>query len=352
MAVIEVRGLTKRYGQITAVEDLEFDVEKGEVVGLLGPNGAGKTTTMRILTCFMPATDGTASVAGFDVFTDSDEVRKRIGYMPENVPLYTDMRVDEYLRFRGRIKGMSRSERRTRIPEVAERCWVSDVQNRIVGQLSKGYRQRVALADTLLHGPEVLILDEPTVGLDPNQVRQTRELIRELGKDHTVILSTHILPEVEAVCSRVLIINLGRLVPQETIDRYLKRSALRVTFKGDAKKIQEVTRMVEDVTRVILLKSQDESQIEIEHEQGKDVREQVSKAICEADGVILEMRPAALSLEERPALAVKGDVSAWRSNSIFHINQAKTGRTVLFGRWRCWWNGRVADVKYDPDAAN
>lgn len=298
MAVIEARKLTKKYGQIAAISDVTFDVAKGEVVGLLGPNGAGKTTTMRILTCFMPASSGSASVAGFDIFTQSAEVRRRVGYMPENVPLYPEMRVHEYLGFRGVIKGLGRRQRRLRIAEVAERCWITDVMHRLVGQLSKGYRQRVALADTLLHNPEVLILDEPTVGLDPNQVRQTRRLIRELGQDHTVILSTHILSEAEAVCGRVLIMHLGRLVPQEAIDRHLKRSAVRLTFKGDVKKVQDAIAVLENVRRVVLVRSGDEPQVEAEHQEGADVREGVARAVSAAGGVILEMRPAALSLEE------------------------------------------------------
>jgi ABC-2 type transport system ATP-binding protein len=217
--MIQVRDLIKRYAGTTAIHGLTFSVEPGEIVGFLGPNGAGKSTTMKILSCFLPATSGLATVAGFDIYKESLEVRKRIGYMPENVPLHMDMRVSEYLHFRAALKGVPRARRRERVEKVCEQCGIKEVYRKIIGHLSKGYKQRVGLADTLVHEPELVILDEPTIGLDPNQIRQVRELIKELGKSHTVLLSTHILPEVEMTCSRVIIINRGRIVASDTPDR-------------------------------------------------------------------------------------------------------------------------------------
>ena len=214
--MIEVEGLTKRYTGATAVNEVSFSVGRGEIVGLLGPNGAGKSTIMRILSCYMPATSGTARVAGFDVFTHADEVRRRIGYMPENNPLHRDMRVREYLKFRARLKGLSRTRTRERLDVVMHQCSLTDVSRRIIGQLSKGYQQRVGLADALLHEPDLIILDEPTIGLDPNQIRAVRQLIKDLGRDHTVLLSTHILPEVEMTCTRVLILHGGRILAADS----------------------------------------------------------------------------------------------------------------------------------------
>src|SRR5471030_84371 len=210
--MIEVSNLTKRYAGRTAVSDISFTVARGEIVGLLGPNGAGKSTTMRILSSFMPATSGTVRVAGYDVFHDSVEVRRRIGFMPENNPLYPEMRVREYLKFRARLKGLGWKKSRERVTTVMEQCDLTDVSKRIIGQLSKGYRQRVGLADALVHEPELIILDEPTIGLDPNQIRSVRQLIKDLGRSHTVLISTHILSEVEMTCSRVLIMKGGKIV--------------------------------------------------------------------------------------------------------------------------------------------
>jgi ABC-2 type transport system ATP-binding protein len=214
--MIEVSNLTKRYAGNTAVADISFEVNQGEIVGLLGPNGAGKSTTMRILSCFIPATSGTARVAGLDVFSQADEVRRRIGYMPENNPLHFDMRVREYLRFRARLKGLGRSRTRQRVDAVIAQCGLGDVARRIIGQLSKGYRQRVGLADALVHEPELIILDEPTIGLDPSQIRVVRQLIKELGRRHTVLISSHILPEVELTCNRVMIMREGRILAADT----------------------------------------------------------------------------------------------------------------------------------------
>jgi ABC-2 type transport system ATP-binding protein len=214
--MIEVSNLTKRYAGHTAVADISFTVNRGEIVGLLGHNGAGKSTTMRILSCFLPASSGTVRVAGFDVFSDSNEVRRRIGYMPENNPLHHDMRVREYLKFRARIKGLGRRRSCERVDLVTEQCGLTDVSRRIIGQLSKGYRQRVGLADALVHEPELLILDEPTIGLDPQQIRSVRQLIKNLGEQYTVLISTHILPEAEMTCSRMLIMGGGRILASGT----------------------------------------------------------------------------------------------------------------------------------------
>jgi ABC-2 type transport system ATP-binding protein len=214
--MIKVEGLTKKYAGVTAVQGLDFTVEKGEIVGFLGPNGAGKSTTMRILSCFLPATSGRASVAGFDVASQSLEVRSRVGYMPENVALYPEMRVQEYLEYRAALKGVRGRRNRQRVNAVKELCSLRDVERKLIGALSKGYRQRVGLADALLHDPDLLILDEPTIGLDPNQIRQVRQLIKDLGQRHTILLSTHILSEVEMTGSRVLIINKGRIAASDT----------------------------------------------------------------------------------------------------------------------------------------
>src|SRR5215472_4877124 len=215
--MIKVEGLTKRYARNIAVDHISFEIQKGQIVGFLGPNGAGKTTTMRMLTCFMPPTDGTAEVAGYDVIEKPMEVKRRIGYLPESPPVYPEMEVIEYLNFVGRIKGVERSGLPKRIDDVMEICAVADVRNKEIGKLSKGYRQRVGLAQAILHNPDVLILDEPTSGLDPKQIIETRELIASLSGDHTIILSTHILSEVEHSCQKVLIINRGRIVASESV---------------------------------------------------------------------------------------------------------------------------------------
>jgi len=214
--MIEVENLTKRYAGHTALSNISFSVRRGEVVGLLGPNGAGKSTTMRILSCFLPATSGSVRIAGLDVFRQSDEVRRKIGYMPENNPLHFDMRVREYLKFRARLKGLSLGASRERVDTVLEQCGLTDVARRIIGQLSKGYKQRVGLADALVHEPELIILDEPTIGLDPNQIRSVRQLIKNLSKRHTVLISTHILPEAEMTCNRMVIMYEGSILAADT----------------------------------------------------------------------------------------------------------------------------------------
>ena len=234
--MIQVENLTKRYAGFTAVNQLNFEVAKGEIVGFLGPNGAGKSTTMKILTSYLPATSGTARIAGFDVFAQSLEARKRLGYLPENTPLYTDMRVGEYLRYRANLKGVAGGKVRQAVGDVLELCSLREVERKLIGALSKGYRQRVGLADALVHDPELLILDEPTIGLDPNQIRQVRELIKNLGGKRTVLISTHILPEVEIMCSRVIVIHKGKIRADDTAENLLKshRAAghMRLEAKG------------------------------------------------------------------------------------------------------------------------
>jgi ABC-2 type transport system ATP-binding protein len=233
--MIKVENLTKRYAGVAAIDNISFEVEKGEVVGFLGPNGAGKSTTMKILTCYMPATSGRASVAGFDVFEQSLEARKRLGYLPENTPLYHDMRVGEYLRYRAKLKRVSGSKVKERVGDVLELCNLRDVERKLIGALSKGYRQRVGLADALVHDPDLLILDEPTIGLDPNQIRQVRELIKNLAHKRTVLISTHILPEVEIMCSRVIVIHKGKIRAADTAENLLRNHRAAGSMKIQAK---------------------------------------------------------------------------------------------------------------------
>ena len=239
--MIEVQDLTKRYAGHTAVSGVSFNVGAGEIVGLLGPNGAGKSTIMRILSCYMPATSGTVRVAGRDVFSEADEVRRRIGYMPENNPLYRDMRVREYLRFRGCLKGLKGRRCRERADVVMEQCGLTEVHRRIIGQLSKGYQQRVGLADALVHEPALIILDEPTIGLDPNQIRSVRQLIKDLGQNHTVLVSTHILHEVEMTCSRVLILREGKILAADTTEN------LQSLMSDRGQVIAEIAAPIEDL---------------------------------------------------------------------------------------------------------
>jgi ABC-2 type transport system ATP-binding protein len=228
--MIKVEGLTKRYGDVTAIEDLSFQVEKGEIVGFLGPNGAGKTTTMRIITGFLASTDGTVSVSGQDIFEKPMEVKKRIGYLPEQPPLYADMTVVGYLKFVAKIKGVPRSTRAAAMDRVVERCGLKDVRKKIIGKLSKGYRQRVGLAQAMIHDPQVLILDEPTIGLDPKQIIEIRELVKSLAGDQTIILSTHILPEVTMICQRCLIIDRGRIVADDSLEALTAQGSLESVF--------------------------------------------------------------------------------------------------------------------------
>src|ERR1700728_4410585 len=233
--MIKVENLTKRHAGVTAINELNFEVEKGEIVGFLGPNGAGKSTTMKILTSFLPATSGRASIGGFDVFDQSIEARKRMGYLPENTPLYTDMRVGEYLRYRANLKGVAGRKVRQAVGDALELCSLRDVERKIIGALSKGYRQRVGLADALVHDPELLILDEPTIGLDPNQIRHVRELIKNLGGKRTVLISTHILPEVEIMCSRVIVIHKGKIRAADTAENLLRSHRAAGSIRLEAK---------------------------------------------------------------------------------------------------------------------
>jgi ABC-2 type transport system ATP-binding protein len=252
--MIKVENLTKRYAGVTAIDQITFQVEKGEIVGFLGPNGAGKSTTMRILSGYLPATSGRASIAGYDVFAQSIQARRRTGYMPENTPLYTDMRVGEYLRYRANLKGVPGSKVRERVGDVLELCSLRDRERSLISSLSKGYRQRVGLADALVHDPDLLILDEPTIGLDPNQIRQVREVIKNLGGRRTVLISTHILPEVEVMCSRVIVIYKGQIRASDTAENLLKNhratGILRLEAKADATAGEALARLpgVKDVT--------------------------------------------------------------------------------------------------------
>ncbi len=300
--MIKVKNLTKRYVNMNAVDDISFHVKENEIVGLLGPNGAGKTTTMRILTCFMPATAGTATVAGYDVFTDSLNVRQEIGYLPENVPLYLDMRAYEYLMFRAKLKNIPRRERRKKIEYCLEMTGITDVQKQIIGTLSKGYKQRVGLADTLIHDPKILILDEPTIGLDPNQIRQIRGVIKGLGQKHTVLLSTHILPEVEMVCDRVMIINKGKIVAMDTPSNLMKQlktgSNLVLEIKGDGEKIKNSLSGIDTVESVTYRKKDDANEFYINGNGEKDIREDVFNCIVKDNYILREMKRQTITLEE------------------------------------------------------
>jgi ABC-2 type transport system ATP-binding protein len=285
--MIEVSDLTKTYPGVTAVDRITFTIEKGEIAGFLGPNGAGKSTTMRILTCFIAPTSGSAKVAGFDVVRKSMDVRRRVGYLPENNPLYTEMRVDEYLGFRAQIKGVPRADRAKRVGEVLERVSLTDRRRSIIQHLSKGLRQRVGLADAIVHNPEIVILDEPTIGLDPTQVRDVRELIRQLGKEHTVLLSSHILSEVEKLCGRVLIINRGRLVeqgtPEEIATRVMRTSRVRLEIRGDGRAIKEVLDRTPGVEHIIWSAKGDVNAYVIKAQGDRDLRSEIFKC-CAAHG--------------------------------------------------------------------
>lgn len=295
--MIRVEGLTKDFGIRRAIDHLDFHANQGEILGFLGPNGAGKTTTMRILAGFMPPTEGKAEVAGFDVVEQSLEVRKRIGYLPETVPLYADMSVYDYLTFMASLRRIPKPE--TRIDEVIEQLHLEERAFSFIGRLSKGYRQRVGLAQALLHQPEVLILDEPTIGLDPAQIIEVRNLIREVGKNRTVMLSTHILSEAQQVCNRVLIINEGRIVAEDTPERLQARligaERVRLTLKGDSDGVTEVLSKVPGVQQVFSL---EDGSFEIETAPGREVRPDVARALVSAGFDLLELSLVGLSLEE------------------------------------------------------
>jgi ABC-2 type transport system ATP-binding protein len=306
--MITVQGLTKRYAHTLAVDHISFEVQKGQIVGFLGPNGAGKTTTMRILTCFLPPSEGSANVAGFDVLEQPLEVKRRIGYLPETPPLYPEMEVAEYLTFVGRLKGMSGASLASRVDDVAERCAVADVRNKLIGKLSKGYRQRVGLAQAIIHNPDVLILDEPTAGLDPKQIIETRDLIRGLSGDHTILLSTHILPEVEQTCEQVLIINKGKLVATDSVHNLQNRArgaeSVLLEVEGrngavDAQTIQHRLETVSGVSRVLFKETRSNRSIfEVESLKDRFIRSDLARAVVESGWNLNELRPAAMSLEE------------------------------------------------------
>ena len=300
--MIHVQNLTKRYGDLTAIEDVSFDVQKGEILAFLGPNGAGKTTTMRILTCFMPATSGSATVAGFDVFDQPHEVKKRIGYLPESPPLYTEMTVTEYLTFISKIKGIERRDRTQALTRVLERCALTEVRRRLIGNLSRGYRQRVGLAQALIHNPEVLILDEPTTGLDPKQIIEMRQVIKELAGQHTVILSTHILPEATAVCQRVIIIHEGRIVAVDTPDRLsaqLRQSEkIRMTLKTPSPETADALKTVPGVLSVFHEPSPDGQVFSVECDLGRDHRAELASLAVHRGWGLVELAAVKLSLED------------------------------------------------------
>ena len=300
--MIEVQHLSKKYGPFTAVDDVSFRAESGEILGFLGPNGAGKTTTMRIITGYMPATDGKATVAGFDVFDQPLEAKRRTGYLPETPPLYPDMTVREYLRFVGKIKGV-RANLNDRVDAVMKKTWVADMADRHCGKLSKGYKQRVGLAQALIHEPEVLVLDEPTAGLDPKQIIETRQLIRELAGTHTIVLSTHILPEVAQTCQKVVIINKGKVVatdsPQALTERMHGAITMFVQVQGPADDVQRALHSIPGVVRVTVTDTRDEIRnFDVDAEKGADVRREVASAIVRGGWGLLELRPMRMSLED------------------------------------------------------
>lgn len=301
--MIKVEGLTKRYARNVAVDNISFEVEKGQIVGFLGPNGAGKTTTMRVLTCFLPPTAGTAQVAGFDVLQSPMEVKKRIGYLPETPPLYPEMEVVEYLDFVARLKNIPAGDRKRRVDEVMGRCSVGDVRTKLIGKLSKGYRQRVGLAQAIIHNPDVLVLDEPTAGLDPKQIIETRDLIKALSGDHTIILSTHILPEVEATCERVIIISRGKLVATDTVANLTSRlrGAEAVVVEADGAGAEEIQRRLEQVpgvSRVVHRDTRDgHARFEIESLPGRSIRSELARAVIESRWNLYELHTAGVSLE-------------------------------------------------------
>jgi ABC-2 type transport system ATP-binding protein len=322
--MITVKELTKRYARNTAVDHISFEIQKGQIVGFLGPNGAGKTTTMRMLTCFLPPTAGTATVAGFDVLEEPMEVKKRIGYLPETPPLYPEMRTVEYLEFVGSLKGLRKPELGKRVDYVCERCAVADVRDKLISKLSKGYRQRVGLAQAIIHNPDVLILDEPTAGLDPKQINETRDLIKSLAGDHTIILSTHILPEVEQTCEQVIIINKGKVIATDSVNNLQNRARgaesviLEVAGRNgavDSAAIQSRLEKVSGVSKVLFKEKREARNVfEVESGKGRVVRGDLARAIVEAGWDLNELRPSAMSLEE-VFLQLTGDNAGERASA-------------------------------------
>ncbi len=306
--MISVKELTKRYARTVAVDQISFEVAKGQIVGFLGPNGAGKTTTMRMLTCFLPPSAGTATVAGFDVLEQPLEVKKRIGYLPETPPIYPEMETQDYLRFVGNLKGLSAADLQKRVDYVCGRCAIADVKKKLLGKLSKGYRQRVGLAQAIIHNPDVLILDEPTAGLDPKQINETRDLIRDLAGEHTIILSTHILPEVEQTCEQVIIINQGKLVATDSVRNLQARArgveSVVIEIGGrdgrlEAPIVQHKLEQVAGVSRVLCKQQLDGRAVfEIESQKGRLVRGDLARTVVQCGWDLNELRSAAMSLEE------------------------------------------------------
>src|SRR5438477_2732241 len=306
--MIKVEGLSKRYARTLAVDNISFEVQKGEIVGFLGPNGAGKTTTMRVLTCFLPPTSGTAQVAGFDVLEQPMEVKRRIGYLPETPPLYPEMEVIEYLNFVGQLKGIPAGDIKNRTDEVIGRCALGDVRSKLIGKLSKGFKQRVGIAQAIIHNPDVLILDEPTSGLDPKQIIEIRELLRALAGDHTIILSTHILSEVEHSCERVIIISQGKVVAIDSVANLTKRLrgqesvALEVEAtegRPNPSEVQQRLEQVSGVSRVMMKESRDGRLLfEVESLQGRHIRADVARSVVNAGWSLTELRAVGLSLED------------------------------------------------------
>ncbi len=301
--MIKVENLSKTYSGFRAVQNISFSVDKGEIVGFLGPNGAGKSTTMKVLAGYLPPTDGKITIAGFDVVTESMEVRKRIGYMPENVPLYLDMRVSEFLRFRAELKKVPSSKIKERVEIVKKQTMLKDVENKIIGTLSKGYRQRVGLADAMVHDPDLLILDEPTIGLDPNQIRSVRDLIHDLGKHHTILLSTHILSEVELTCSRVLVINRGKIEASDTPENLTKLvrggGAVMVELKASEAEVVQRLEALEEVEEVEVLSNEwGWVSARVHVTRGVDAREAVFETVKKNNWPLRELTRVKATLEE------------------------------------------------------
>ena len=306
--MIQVDRLSKRYGSYKAVESICFDIGRGEIVGLLGPNGAGKTTTMRMLTTYLNPTSGRASLAGHDVIDEPLEVRRSVGYLPENVPLYHEMRVIEYLRYRATLKDVPRRQRRRAVGEVVSRCQLGEVETRIIGQLSRGFRQRVGLAESMVHDPAILILDEPTAGLDPLQIREVRALIRELGERHTILLSTHILSEVEAVCGRVIIIARGRIALDDQLSNLHRQGAMTVEARGPADAIRSALQTIPGVEKVVQARHDDDhAWFEVYCRGSQDLREAISVKLVSNGWPLRQLDVERSSLEDRFTQAVALD---------------------------------------------
>ncbi|HGY56212.1 MAG TPA: ATP-binding cassette domain-containing protein [Caldithrix abyssi] len=299
--MIDVEGLTRYYGEKRAISDVSFHVNKGEILGLLGPNAAGKTTTMRILTCYMPPTSGSATVGGYDIFEQSMDVRRITGYLPENPPLYTELTVDDYLLFVAQLKGIEKSRLKSEIDTVIEKAALGDVRHRIIGKLSKGYKQRVGLAQSLLNNPQIIILDEPTVGLDPKQIIEIRELIKNLRGDHTVILSSHILPEVEQTCERVVIINEGRVVAEDTPENLTNRlrgsERIIMQVEGSEETVKKTLQPIADIQN-ITVKPENNGLVRVEVESDKDVRKELANAVVKNGLGLLELTVDRFTLED------------------------------------------------------